>query len=101
MPYFICQDCEMSYEVDNDEDPSLYICSQCDGPLIYVEKLAEYGDARETSEITKIGSSTFTEKMVTRYNFIMYIAALIFYLVPWPFILVTTCLFYPWWPFLV
>ncbi|MBU4535438.1 MAG: NERD domain-containing protein [Euryarchaeota archaeon] len=80
MPYFICEDCDMSYEVDSGEDPSLYMCSQCDGPLIYVEKLAEYGRDPETSEITKIGSSTFTEKMVSRYNFIMYIAAAIFLL---------------------
>jgi len=70
-----CENCEAQYEIEDSEDPSLYCSAECDGSLIFLDDLKIEESPIYEEEPTVLGTSSFTEQTISKYNFFIIIGA--------------------------
>jgi hypothetical protein len=75
MPYLICYKCNQSYEMESEDEAKKYNACECGQPLVYFESLEDYYEEGESKKEVTPKTQTFTEMMVSKYDFLIIIGA--------------------------
>jgi len=73
----ICENCDAQYEIEEDQDPSFYCCAECGGSLLFLADLRIEKNPIYDEKPIVVGTSSFTEQTISKYNFYIIIGAVI------------------------